>query len=73
MRKLARTIEKELQRSPHCAIYQNEITRVWPRNGKQREEQIAAFAKEHGWFMKYYNDKLCAIFVKESRRARRAK
>jgi hypothetical protein len=64
MRILASQIAKELERANHCAVYEPEITRVWPHNGHKREAKIASFAEEHGWRLRYYKDGFCAIFDK---------
>ena len=41
MKILAGQIAKELKVANHCAVYEPELTRVWPRNGKRREAAIA--------------------------------
>ena len=64
MKILASQIAKELERANHCAVYEPEITRVWPHNGNKREAKIAVFAEEHGWRLRYYKDGFCAIFDK---------
>jgi hypothetical protein len=46
----------------HCAIYENELQRVWPLNEENREAKIAAFAKEYGFKLSYYKPGLCTIF-----------
>jgi hypothetical protein len=66
MRKLIRQIKKELETAKHCAIYNEELTRVWPADGKRRELQIAQFAEDNGLRLRYYCDGLCAIFDKSS-------
>jgi hypothetical protein len=65
---LASRIIKELKKAKHCAVYEPELTRVWPDNGKQREGRIAQFARSHGWRLRYYKDGFCAIFDKEPSR-----
>jgi len=67
MKILASQLAKELERANHCAVYEPEITRVWPHNGNKREAEIASFAEEHGW-LRYYKDGFCAIFDKASSR-----
>jgi len=64
MRILASQIAKELKSANHCAVYEPEITRVWPHNGNKREVRIALFAEDHGWRLRYYKDGFCAIFDK---------
>jgi hypothetical protein len=50
MKILASQITKELEKATHCAIYEPDLSRVWPDDGRQREPQIASFAKSHGGF-----------------------
>ena len=64
MRILASQIANELEKAQHCAVYEPELTRVWPRNGKKREAKIVLFAEKHGWRLRYYKDGFCAIFDK---------
>jgi hypothetical protein len=64
MRKLITYIEEELRTANHCAVYNEELARVWPDNGKRREAEIAQFAKIHGWRLRFYREGLCAIFDK---------
>ena len=56
---------KELAAAHQCAIYEPELSRVWPRGGVQRQEQIEKFAKKHGWRLGHYKEDFVAIFVKE--------
>ena len=65
MKALAKQIANELERANHCAVYEPEISRVWPTNGKRREAKIALFAEMHGWRLRYYKDGFFAIFDKE--------
>ena len=65
MRKLVQQIKRELKTAKHCAIYEEELSRVWPDVGNQRETQIAQFVEEHGFRLRFYRDALCAIFDKE--------
>jgi len=62
MQKLLRQIKHELKTAKHCAVYQEDLTRVWPDEQNPRETQIAQFAKEHGFRLRFYRDGLCAIF-----------
>ena len=50
----------------HCAIYENELQRLWPLDEKDRKAKIAVFAKTHGLRLSFYKPGLCAIFEKES-------
>jgi hypothetical protein len=62
MRKLSRQIKRELKTAKHCAIYEEELNRVWPNDGNQREPKIAPFAEDNGFRLRFYRNGLCAIF-----------
>jgi hypothetical protein len=64
MKMLATRIAKELKKARHCAVYEPELTRVWPTNGKAREAKVAVFAEQNGWRLRFYKDGFCAIFDK---------
>ena len=72
MRKLLRQIKRELKTAKHCAIYKEELSRVWPDDGNQREPKIARFAEDHGFRLRFYRDGLCAIFDKEPEREKKS-
>jgi hypothetical protein len=63
---LARHIGYQLQlrEDAHCAVYENELQRLWPLHEKDREAKIAQFAKEYGFRLRYYSKGLCSIFDK---------
>ncbi len=65
MRILASRIAQELKKAKHCAVYEPDLSRVWPDDGRPREAQIASFAKLNGWRLRFYKDGLCAIFDKD--------
>jgi len=65
MRRLLRQIKRELKTATHCAIYEEELTRVWPNGGNRREPKIARFAEDNGFRLRFYRDGLCAIFDRE--------
>jgi len=65
MRKLVKTISKELETADHCAVYQSELVRVWPKNGGHRQMAIMQFARQHHWRLRFYKDGFVAIFDKE--------
>ena len=66
MKILTRRIAKEIKEANHCAVYEPDLSRVWPDTGRSREAQIASFAKLHGWRLRFYKDGFCAIFDNES-------
>ena len=65
MRKLLPQIRRELKTAKHCAICEEELNRVWPNDGNQRERKIARFAEDNGFRLRFYRDGLCAIFDRE--------
>jgi len=68
MKVLASRIARELKNAKHCAVYEPDLSRVWPDDGRLRELEIASFAKTHGWRLRYYKDGLCAIFDRDPSR-----
>jgi hypothetical protein len=69
MKLLAQRIESELRHSTwkHCAIYEEELQRLWPLEATDREANIAEFAKTYGLRLRYYHKGVCAIFDKRPR------
>ena len=67
MRQLLRHIKRELKKANHCAVYQEELSRVWP-DLNQRGPKVARFAEDNGFRLRFYRDGLCAIFDKQPRR-----
>ena len=65
MRKLLQQIERELKTAKHCAVYEEDLNRVWPDDGSRREPKVARFAQANGFRLRFYRDGLCAIFDKE--------
>jgi hypothetical protein len=69
MKILAERIRRDLQlqttKFPHCAIYEDELQRIWPVNEQDRAKKIAQFANEYGFNLSFYKHGLCAIFVEE--------
>lgn len=75
MRRLASLIETEVKKQQICAIYDAQLTRIWPRSmslGK-RKQQIKRFAKQHELAVTFYDVGLCAIFEKPQAPAQGAK
>ncbi len=66
MKTLAAQIERQLQIGEwkHCAVYEDELKRLWPLHQQNREAKIVQFAKKYGFRMRFYRKGLCAIFDK---------
>ena len=66
MKTLASQIERELQADKwkHCAVYENDLIRLWPLDDPEREAKIGQFAEEHGFRLRFYRQGMCAIFDK---------
>jgi hypothetical protein len=75
MKMLAKQIERELEmetaRIGHCAIYEDQLQRIWPLNEENRRAKVAQFANEYGFILSFYKQGLCAIFEREPQRKRR--
>jgi hypothetical protein len=74
MEMLASRIERDLQVGEwkQCAVYEDELMRLWPLNDKERETKIAQFAKQYGFRLRFYRKGMCAIFDKWPRSTRRS-
>ncbi len=70
MKTLAQQIKRELKTQTaeigHCAIYENELQRLWPLNEENRKHKIEQFANEYGFKLSFYRKGLCAIFQKDA-------
>jgi hypothetical protein len=68
MKILSARIKKQLEthtaKAGHCAIYEDQLQRVWPLNEENRKTKIEQFAKEYGFKLTFYKQGLCAIFEK---------
>jgi len=66
MKALAKKIERQLQigEDKHCAVYEDELKRLWPLHDRERKAKIERFAKYHGFHLRFYEKGLCAIFDK---------
>ena len=52
MEALAQRIAERLESKKSCTIFESDLDKIWPRAQEiqaQRERQIHAFAKAHGW------------------------
>src|SRR4030095_2242056 len=50
----------------HCAVYEKELQRLWPRTEENRKAKIAEFGKKQGFRLAYYKQGHCAIFLEDS-------
>jgi hypothetical protein len=70
MKILARLIRHQLKsdtgRWGHCAVYEEQLQRVWPIDEPNRKAKITQFANEHGFKLSYYRPGLCAIFERST-------
>jgi hypothetical protein len=48
-----------------CAIYEDELQRVWPIDEENRKAKIEQFANENGFRLIYYKPGLYAIFEEQ--------
>ena len=62
--RIRRELEEQTTQKGHCAVYEEDLQRLWPLTQENREAEIAKFAKEHGFKLGFYKHGLCAIFVK---------
>lgn len=69
MKILAARIKRQLlmdtSKWGHCAVYENELQRIWPLDEENRKLKIEQFAKEYGFRLIYYKPGLCTMFEKE--------
>ena len=69
MRTLATRIRRELRESPqlipYCAIFEEDLQRLWPLELQNRKAEIERFAKQHGFKLRFYKRGLCAIFQED--------
>ena len=56
--------KRQVGKLGHCAIYEDELKRLWPINQEDREAKIAQFAMHYGFRLRFYRQGLCAIFDK---------
>jgi hypothetical protein len=58
MDRLARRIRRDLEERHFCVVFEDEVERCWPREELElleRDRQIQAFAKSHGWNASIHN------------------
>ena len=63
---IRRELELQARKDGYCAVYEDELQRVWPLNEENRKAKIKRFANKNGFHLVYYKRGLCAIFEQES-------
>lgn len=61
---------EQTEKRAHCAVYEDELVRIWPLNEKDRKAKIEQFAKAYGFKLSFYKQGLCAILERDSPRKR---
>ena len=64
MKLLASRIRRELRTDNHCAVYKEELSRIWPLPDKKRQAEVERFVLENDFRLSFYHSDLCAIFQK---------
>jgi hypothetical protein len=62
---IRRQLRLEAGKYGHCAVYEDELQRIWPINEENRKAKIEQFANKNGFRLVYYKRGLCAIFEEE--------
>jgi hypothetical protein len=63
---LASRIAHRLKTEKLYAVYEDELSRVWPMPDKEREAKIKSFASSQGLQVAFYKEGLCAIFIRDT-------
>jgi len=63
---IKRQLETQTKEIGHCAIYEEELQRIWPLGEEDRERKIAQFARDYGFHLSFYRHGLCAIFTTDT-------
>jgi hypothetical protein len=50
----------------HCALFENDLGYICPRNDKDRKKKLAKFAAQYGFRLRFYREGLFAIFGKRT-------
>jgi hypothetical protein len=65
-KRIKRELENEITKIGHCAVYEDELERLWPIDEENRQQKIAHFANENGFDLIFYKKGLCAMFRRKS-------
>jgi hypothetical protein len=55
-----------LYQNEHCALFENDLEYISPRNDKDRKKKLAEFAAQYGFRLRFYRKGLFAIFGKRT-------
>ena len=53
-----------LYQNEHCALFENDLEHICPRNDNDRKKKLAEFAAQYGFRLRIYHKGLFAIFGK---------
>jgi hypothetical protein len=53
-----------LYENEHCALFENDLECICPRNDKDRKKKLIEFAAQYGFRLRFYRQGLFAIFGK---------
>jgi hypothetical protein len=57
-----------LYQNEHCALFENDLKHICPRDDKDRRKKLAEFAAQYGFRLRFYCEGLFAIFGKPTPR-----
>ena len=72
---LAKQMERAMHRAgkdcflylnEHCALFENDLGYICPRNDQDRKKKLAEFAAQYGFRLRFYRQGLFAIFGKRT-------
>jgi hypothetical protein len=55
-----------LYQNEHCALFENDLGYICPRNDKDRKKKLVEFAARYGFRLRFYRQGLFAIFGKRT-------
>ena len=55
-----------LYENEHCALFENDLEYICPRNDKDRKKKLIEFAAQYGFRLRFYHKGLFAIFGKRT-------
>ena len=53
-----------LYRNEHCALFENDLRYICPKNDQNRKKKLIEFAAQYGFRLRFYHAGLFAIFGK---------